>query len=405
MNNKRRIYLSAALTLAAGSVSAQDAGGVNAPLFQIGSVEVRPNAAYTFQYDDNIFLIDNGAALPAGAVQKSDIQHILMPGVTLGAGDYRGQSTQYFSATYNANINLFQENSGADSTDHQGSVSFGGGDKLSWRFDQTLVSQSDADVTNLQAGGRQKRRAWTSTLSTIYDLSDKTDLESSFGYVLNDFDSATTFDSQRVQGNLFVDYEQTAKLHYGLGATFGYDQVDVGANSVYEQVNTRMVWAATAKFAMRAGVGIEFRQFQGINLDRDNFIFDIGADWKVSPLTVASIGAMRAIAPGNANPGNGGNSYVNRTGVNATLVHKIGERYTASLNAGYLGSDTRGTLTTGGTAEDDYFYIRPGLAARLGDRSSLQLFYQYRQNDNTNAAGGAGDFENNQFGGSLSYTF
>jgi len=403
MNNKRRIYLSAALALAAGSASAQDAGGVNAPLFQIGSVEVRPNASYTFQYDDNVFLIADGAALPAGAVQKSDIQHILTPGVALGAGDYRGQSTQYFSATYNANINLFQENTGADSTDHQGSVSFGGGDKLSWRFDQTLVSQSDADVTNLQAGGRQKRRSWTSTLSTIYDLSDKTDLESSVGYVLNDFDSATTIDSQRVQGNVLLDYEQTAKLHYGIGATFGYDQVDVGANSVYEQVNTRMVWSATAKLALRAGVGIEFRQFQGINLDRDNFIFDVGADWKVSPLTVASINALRAVAPANANPGNGGNAYVNRTGVNATLVHKIGERYTASLNTGYLSSGSRGTLTGGGNSDDDYLFIRPGLAARLGDRSALALFYMYRQNDN--AIGAGGDFENNQFGGSLSYTF
>ena len=399
--NKRRLYLSAALALAAGSVSAQDSG-VSAPLFQIGSVEVRPNAAYTVTYDDNVFLIDDGAALPAGATQKSDIVHTLTPGVALGAGDYRSQADQFFAASYNANILLFQDNSGADSTDHQAAVSFGGGDKLSWRFDQTLVSQSDADVTNLATGGRAKRRAWSSTLSTVYDLSDKTDLETAFGYVLNDYDGAAFADTQRLQGNMILDWEQSAKLHYGIGATFGYDQADVGANSVYEQVNTRMVWSATEKLALRAGVGIEFRQFQGINLDRDNLIFDVGMDWKVSPLTVASVNAGRAVAPNNLNPGVGGNSYATRNNVGFTVVHKMAERYTLSLNTGYLGSDSDGTTAAVTSREDDYYYIRPALGMRVATRASAALFYQYRQND-SNSAGG--DFDNNQFGATLSYTF
>ena len=399
--NKRRLYLSAAFALAAGTLSAQDSG-VNAPLFQIGSVEVRPNAAYTFTYDDNVFLIDNGVALPAGAAQKHDIIHTLSPGVVLGAGDYRGQADQFFSASYNANILLFQENSGADSADHQGSISFGGGDKLSWRFDQTLVSQSDADVTNLQAGGRAKRRAWTSTLSTVYDLSEKTDLESSFAYVLSDYDGAAFTDSQRLQGNVMLDFEQSAKLHYGIGGRMGYDQVDTGANSVYEQVSTRMIWIASEKVALNAQVGVEFRQFQGINLDRANLVYGLGADWKLSPLTVASFNFDRSIAPNNTNPGVGGNSYATRNLVNASVVHKMGERYTLSLNTGYLGTDSDGTITAVTSREDDYYFVRPAVGVRLASRATAALFYQYRQNESNSTNG---DFDNNQFGATLSYTF
>jgi len=398
--NKRRFYLSAALACMAGTASAQDAGGVQPPLFQIGSVEVRPNAAYTFTYDDNIYLNPDGAALPAGATQKHDFLHTFTPGFTMGAGDYRAQGGSFFSASYNANFLVFQENSNADSTDHQGAISFGGGDKLSWRFDQTLVSQSDSDVTNTQALGRAKRRSWTSTLATIYDLSEKTDLESSFAYILNDFDSPTTQDSQRLQGNMLLDWAQTAKLHYGLGVTGGYDQLDGGQNSVFEQVNTRMVWEVSAKFALRAGAGFEFRQTQGTDLDRENFIFDVGADWKVSPLTVASLNAGRAIAPANA----GVNSIATRNTVNVTVVHKVGQRYTASLITGYLGQANQGQIVGGSTGKNDYYFVRPGLAVALTDRATASAFYQYRQNE-SNAPAGGGDFDNNQFGVSLGYTF
>ena len=84
------------------------------------------------------------------------------------------------------------------------------------------------------------------------------------------------------------------------------------------------------------------------------------------------------------------------------MVHKMAERYTLSLNTGYLGSDSDGTTAAVTSREDDYYYIRPALGMRVATRASAALFYQYRQND-SNSAGG--DFDNNQFGATLSYTF
>lgn len=390
--NKRRILFSAAL-LTAGSAMAQD--GASPALFQVGAVDVRPNFTYGATFDDNIFLAHRDGN------KEDDLIHTVTPGVTLGAGDYRSQSGSFFAGNYAANLLFFQDNDGANATDHNAAISFGGGDRFSWRFDQTLVSQSDADTANLAAGGRVKRRAWSSSLGSVYDLSEKTNIETSLGYILNDFAAAGTFDSQRLQGSMLFDYEMTAKLHYGLGATFGYDQVDLSNNSLYEQVNTRAVWVASPKLALRAGVGVEFRQYQGVDLDRASLVFDVAADWKLSPLTIASIGANRGVAPSNSV----GNQFATRTGVSATVAHRFGERYSATLATGYANNDLAATISGAvGGQEDDYWYIRPALAAKLADRLAAAAFYQFRRND-SDAAANAADFTNHQIGGSLTYAF
>jgi hypothetical protein len=393
-NNYRRILFAAAGVVVAGGAVAQD-GGASAPLFQVGAVEVRPNVAYGLTYDDNIF------ATHRSGNKQEDIIHRFSPGVTLGAGDYRSQGASYFSANYVAGMLFYQDNDGANANNHNASISLGGGERLNWRFDQTLVSASDADTANLAAAGQVKRRAWSSTLGAVYDLSDKTNLESSFAYILNDYDTATTFDSWRAQGNALLDYEMTAKLHYAIGGSVGYDQVDASANSIYEQVNTRAVWEISPKLAMRTSVGVEFRQYQGIDLDRAYFVYDVAADWKISPLTVASLGTSRGVTPSNSLA----NQVATRTSVNALVSHKVGERYTATLSTGYSMSDlaTTGTSLVA-TQEDDYWFARPALAARLADRLAAAAFYQFRRNDST-AAANASDFTNHQIGASLSYAF
>jgi len=380
--------LAAACAMVAGGVSAQE---VAPPLFQVGAVDVRPNFAYGMTYDDNIFV--------SSTAETEDYIHNINPGVTLGAGDYRAQSGSFFSASYNANMLFFQDNDGANATDHSASASFGGGDRLSWRFDQTLVSASDADVSNLAAGGRVKRRAWTSTLGATYDLSEKTDLETSFAYILNDFNSATTFDSQRLQARALMDYAMTAKLHYGFGGSLGYDQVDGSNNALFEQIITRAVWAVSPKVALRTIAGLELRQHQGIDSDRASFLYDVAADWKLSPLTVASIGTNRGTTPSNSLA----NQYSDRTAFNVTVAHKIGERYTATLGGGYALTDSAASGPTGVVPqEDDYYFVRPALAVKLAERFAGAAFYQYRNNE-SNAVGS--DFTNHQIGLNLSYSF
>jgi hypothetical protein len=393
--NNRRTLLAAAVAMAGCTAASAQEAQVSAPLFTVGKVEVRPSFGYSVTADDNIFLAHKSGR------KEDDIQHTFSPGVTLGAGDYRGQAGGFFSANYGANFLVFQDNSGANATTHNASVGFGGGERLSWRFGQSLVSDADADVQNLAAGGRVARDIWTSTLSSVYDLSDKTDLETRFISVYSDFDSANTFDSWRGQGALMLDYEMTAKIHYALGATLGYDQVDGFNNSIYEQINSRMVWSVSPKLALRVGVGAEFRQFQGSSTDRANLIFNAGADWKVSELTVVSLGAARVVTPSNSL----GNQDVRRTSINGGLSHKIGERYTANFTTGYSLSEAKANgATTAFAQEDNYWFFRPAVAARLMDRAAAGVYYQFRRND-SDAPNNSSDFTNHQVGLNLTYAF
>jgi uncharacterized protein (PEP-CTERM system associated) len=155
------------------------------------------------------------------------------------------------------------------------------------------------------------------------------------------------------------------------------------------------------KLALRVGVGAEFRQFQGSSTDRANLIFNAGADWKVSELTVVSLGAARGVTPSNSL----GNQDVRRTSINGGLSHKIGERYTANFTTGYSLSEAKANgATTAFAQEDNYWFFRPAVAARLMDRAAAGVYYQFRRND-SDAPNNGSDFTNHQVGLNLTYAF
>jgi hypothetical protein len=401
MRNYRRVLLGAALV-----ASGFTAGAQTPALFKIGAVEVRPSLAYDFTYDDNIFMGHSGGN------KVEDFIHSILPGVVLGAGDYRGQTSAFFSAAYNADFQFFMDNDGANTTLHNGSLGFGvNTGRLGWRFDQTVVSQQDADVTLLAARGRLKRVAYTSALNGVYDLGDRSNLESSFVSVYNDFDSVNAFDSWRGQANGLLDYELTPKMHVGIGAAVGYDQVDtgvrqdrIGRNSIFEQGNVRGIWSASEKTRISAEVGVEFRQYQGVDVDKAFLRFGVGADWKATPLTVVSLNASRGTSPAN--------TIVNqanlRTSIDSVVTHQLSDRYKLNAAVGYSMNDFFAVepvqLGDFAAREDNYWFIRPSLGVKLMERAAANVFYQFARNDSDLVSNG-NDFTNHRLGLNLSYSF
>lgn len=396
MRNYRRVLLGAALV-----ASGFTAGAQSPALFKIGAVEVRPSVGYDFSYDDNIFLRHSGGE------KVEDFIHSIQPGVVLGAGDYRGQTSAFFSAAYNANFQFFMDNDGADTTLHNASLGFGANTgRLGWRFDQAVVSQQDADVTLLAARGRLKRVAYTSALNGVYDLGDRSNLESSFVSVYNDFDSTSAVDSWRGQANGLLDYELTPKMHAGIGAAVGYDQVDTGRNSIFEQGNVRGIWAPSEKTSISAEVGVEFRQYQGVDVDKAFLRFGVGADWKATPLTVVSLNASRGVSPANTIV----NQVNARTSVDTIVTHQLSDRYKVNATVGYSFNDffaLQQAVTLPNTIaarEDNYWFIRPSLGVKLMERAAANVFYQFARND-SNLANNGNDFTNHRLGLNLSYSF
>jgi len=406
MNNQKAIVVSG-MTMLTGlaGVTAQE----SSPLFKIGSVDVRPHAAYSVVYDDNIFLEHKSKFLgTAGKPGRDhDFVHTFTPGLRLNAGDAGARQSAYFDANYEAAFTRFTHNSGSDSLDHNATVELGGKlNHLHVAVLQSLESRSDADTANLAANGRVKRKTWDTAIKSTYEVSEKTDLALDLSQTIGDYQGALV-DSVDRSATLWLDYQVLPKVKMGAGGGVGYLQVDGNAanhnaNSSYYNGLVRMTWSATEKVSIKASGGIQHRNIQELGAqDPDNFVFTLVAEWKASERTTASLEASRGTRVSNAQI-----AQLNEdTRVAASIRHSLFDRVSLNLEGGYSYSHYKATTTAAGAVRNDnYFFVKPGVSYKFADRAQASVYYQYRRNDSDLPANG-NDFYGNQVGLELSYRF
>lgn len=387
-------------------VSAQDA----APLFKIGSVDVRPHAAYSIVYDDNIFL-EHKSKTTGGIGQPGrdhDWVHTFTPGLRLNAGDAGARQSAYFDANYDAVFTEFTHHSGSDALDHNVSVALGGKlNRLSVAVEQKLQSQSDASQATLAANGRVKRKTWDTKVNTDYEVSEKTSTSLNLDQTIGDY-NAPLVDSVDRSATLWLDYQVLPKVKAGIGAGIGYLQVDGtaanhNANSAYYNGQVRLDWKATEKLSINASGGVEYRNIQERGAkDPVGGIFSLGADWKAGEQTVVSLTASRGNKVSNAL----GAALDQATTFTASVRHGLWEGFAATLDGGYAMDHYKATSSSATVPlrTDNYFFVKPGLSYRFAERAEAKVFYQYRRND-ADLPLNANDFYNTQVGLEVSYRF
>jgi len=411
MKNQLSLALGGMAALAgATTVVAQQ----TSPLFQIGSVDVRPHASYSLVYDDNIFLDnkDKNVAGRGNAGRDHDFIHIFTPGLRVNAGDVGQRQSAYFDASYNIAISRFTHNSGADAHDQNASVELGGKlNRLSLAAKQTLTTQSDADVANLAANGRVRRKTWITNVDTDYEISEKTSASLDLAQTIGDYSGAFSDTADR-SASLWLDYQFLPKVKAGVGGTVGYLQVDGNAvnhnpNSAYYQGKLRLAWQATEKVTINANGGYEYRNIQDLAVsDPSMFVFGLDATWKAAERTSVRLGATRGRIGNNAL----GSALNQQTAFTASLRQGLADNLSLNLEGGYSMAEYE--LTTrnapagvaAGIRDDSYVFVKPSLAYRFAERAQATVYYQYRRNDST-AVANANDFYNNQLGIELSYRF
>jgi hypothetical protein len=409
--NKQKTLALGGVAVLAGIAGASAQGVQTAPLFQIGGVDVRPHATYSAVYDDNIFLEhkDKGSLNRAGnAGRDHDFIHTFTPGLKLNAGDAFARQTAYFAANYEAAVTRFTDYSGANTVDHNGEIAIGGNlQKLKVDLSQTLESRSDADTANLAAGGRVKRKTWTTKVNSKYEVSEKTSAGLDLNQTIGDYE-APLFDTVDRSASLWMDYQVLPKVKMGLGAVVGYLQVDGvagnhNANSVYEQGLVRLGWAVSDKLTIQGSAGIENRNVQESGAtDPVTAVFSLGASWKASEKTAVDLTASRGTRASNA----GASQLNEETSVVAAIRQALVEGVSLSLQGGYIKSHYKAinTAAAGTVRDDDYVFVKPSLNYRFMERAQASVYYQYRRND-SDAVSNLGDFYNNQIGLELSYKF
>lgn len=410
MKNQISIAISSVAALAGASAAvAQE----SSPLFKVGSVNVRPHASYSLVYDDNIFLEHKDKVANRGNPGRDhDFIHIFTPGMRVNAGDVNTRQSAYFDANYQIAISRFTDNSGADAHDQNASVELGGKlNRLSIAAKQTLTTQSDADVANLAANGRVRRKTWVTNVDTDYEISEKTSASLDLAQTIGDYNGVFSDTADR-SASLWLDYQFLPKVKAGLGATVGYLQVDGDAanhnpNSAYYQGKVRLAWQATEKVTINVNGGYEYRNIQDLSAsDPSMFVFGLDATWKAAERTAVRIGATRGRVASNAL----GSALNQQTAFTASLRQGLAENLTLNLEGGYSMAEYETTtrnaaaFVLAGIRDDSYAFMKPSLAYRFAERAQATVYYQYRRNDST-AFFNANDFYNNQLGFELSYRF
>ena len=410
MKNKKQIALGGVVMVAGlAGASAQD----SAPLFKIGSVDVRPHAKYSAVYDDNIFLEHKAKIAGRGnAGRDHDFINTFTPGLRLNAGDAAARQSAYFDANYEVAFTKFTDYTGSDATDHNASVAFGGKlNRLHVAVDQTLVSQSGADVATLAANGRVKRKTWETKVDSDYEVSEKTSLSLDLKQTIGDYKAPLVSSVDR-SALLWMDYQILPKVKAGFGGGGGYLQVDgtsglagiSNPNSVYFNGQGRLSWQAAQKLTINASAGIEDRHFQGTTTVKDSVspIGRLTADWKAAERTLISLGVSHGKKVSNAQ----GAQVNEETAVTASMSHGLTDRVSMSVEGGYsLAHYTQTVVIAGASVRDDnYFFFKPSVSYRFMERANATLYYQYRRNE-ANLPLNGNDFYNNQLGLELSYRF
>lgn len=410
MNKQKQIAMGGvAMVVGMAGVSAQE----SAPLFKIGSVDVRPHVAYRVVYDDNIYLehkTKTAGGTPANHPGRDhDFIHTFIPGLRLNAGDAALRQSAYFDANYEVVFTKFTDYSGSDATDHNASIEFGGKlNRLHVGVSQTLVSRSDADIANLAASGRVKRKTWTTKIDSDYEISEKTSMSLNLLQTIGDY-RAPLVDSVDRSATLWMDYQVLPKVKAGFGGGVGYLQVEGNAashnpNSVYYNGQGRLSWAAAEKLTVNASGGVEVRHIQEQSAGGDpvSLIFSLGANWKAAERTTVSLTASRGTKASNAL----GAQLNEETSFIASVNHGLWERVSVGIDGGYVYSHYKQTIVLPGAfvRDDSYFFVKPSLTYRFLERAQAMVYYQYSRNDSNLAANG-NDFYSNQIGLEVSYRF
>jgi hypothetical protein len=327
--------------------------------------DVRPRVAGRVMYDDNITI--------RSAHRREDVIWMFSPGLSLTAGDAFGRDSKLLVLDYSPAFHLFTDYSEFNSIDHvarvSGIVPFA---RLTLGATHTF-QQLSGEV--IDVGNRVDRRVFHTVLSSRYELSEKTSFEINGRHTRSDYQRH--IDSTDWGNDNWINYQIFPKLSLGLGASFGWIEIERNPDQTYQRAMLRALYQITGKIDLNASAGGEWRQYDDDTPGSFAPVFSMGAGYRPRDGTSLSLQAQRQV---QHSVFLGGHNYIS-TGLAGTVRQRFLEKYFASVGASYYNLNYR-AARAGVVAdrEDDYFLIRTALESQLTERWRAALFYSYREN-------------------------
>lgn len=348
---------------------------------------VRPRVTASVMFDNNILLSSNN--------RQSDIVFTLMPGITIGRGDFESRKANYLLLDYAPSAVMYANHPEHDAIDHDANL---GIQLLAGRFTFALNGRF-LDITgpNTDIGRFTTWQVYDTDLLTKYDIAEKTFAEIDLhNRVINYQDG---LDSVEWTARSWWNYRCSPKLLFGAGLSGGQLDVQGSGSQTYLQPLLKTAYTASEKLSVEGSGGIDIRWFGSAAGERVNPVWAVGAVYLPMEATEVRFDTYRRIEGAASIIG----TDYTVTGISIQVSHKIQERYELIFTTGYERSDYNNiTSLPTVSRHDNYFYVRPSLRATLSEKFNAGVFCQYRSNvSNPDVY----KFENVQAGVSFGYAY
>lgn len=338
-------------------------------------------------YDSNIYL--------SAGNEQSDLVTRIAPRIAYAKGDRDSQDGGYLKVAYQPAGVIYAKNSDDNRIDHEGKMSVGRvGKKAS--FDYSLAYSKLGDAT--ADTGRQTDRDMVDHLVRIaWVPKEKLALEVAAGQSIAEYADKVLLDSKEVFGEVALKYAYSPKTRIGLTYRAGRFEVDGADDQRFQRLMAGMEWQPREKLRVELAAGAERRKFSSGS--EVTPVFEGRAHWKASGKTDLYLSAYRRET---ASAFSVGQNY-RLTGVTAGVSQKIGDRWTARLEAGAERASYRFTDGTKGDAgRDDLWFVRPSIEYRFTEQLGLEVFCRFSGNDSSRSGFG---YDQQNAGVSLQYQF
>jgi len=361
--------------------------------FQWGPVVLHPRLGYGFNYS-------TGLQSQRGQPSRTAINTV-SPGIGIDLG-------KHWDLGYTAAAAFYSDPKFKDNVDHNLTI-HGHTTYEDWGFDlsQSVAITSDAQVETAQQTDEQN---FSTSFATTYQISSELSTEVTLGQEL----SSSQGTSQAIANSVgsTKDWTLSSSLNYqlgpgvstGLGLGFGYDMVDIGPDTTYENVNLQLNWQLARKFTLSLNGGAQIRQFLGSG--QSSLVsptFGAALHYRPFYFTSISLAASRGI-----NASLFQSQVTESTSVNLNMSQRLFKRFFLSLNGGYSLSTYLDSAPGGAPGihgrEDTRTYFGVSLSTAFLKRGNASLTYSKSRNSSSPQTSGFG-YNSDQVGVSVSYGY
>ncbi len=348
--------------------------------FQYGIFTLRPHPFYRFLYGNGILSNTNQVA--------NTVINQFSPGFLVDIG-------RQWTLDYTPTLTFYSSSQFHETLDHAITLT-GGTAYEDWTLGLSQVVAFTSDPL-VETATQTSQETYSTRLNASCQLNSKmsTDLEFDQNFI-----SADQFNSSREWSTFdWLNYQFWPRLDAGVGADFGYVNMQTGPDMTYEQLQVRADWRATDKISFRVHVGGEDRQFLGGTNSNDllNFVFGAAIQYQPFEVTKISIGADRTVSP----------SYFGGATENTDFTGDLNQRLLGKLyldlQGGYHTVKYVDPVSgTSGNRQDDLYTVSVQLSYPFAQRGTMAAFYQASSNSSTQPGFG---YSSSQVGFQISYSY